>query len=304
MNLAELRTFVETVRRGSLSEAGRALGITQPGVTRHIQRLERELRTLLLERRDGPVRPTPAGREFFAFAERVLAEHQDVLARIGALRDEVRGCLNLAASTITGEYLVPRLLAEFAHLYPGVEASVVVLDTQAVVERVLAHEFEIGFVGAAVTTRQLSRIKIGEDEITLGVYPEHPFARRESIELDELAGQPLVLREAGSGTLRTLRQQIEAQGKRLPPHRVVATLSSTHAVIAAIAAGLGIGFVSSLAIPHLPAADPTHGGIRRVRINGITLRRDLWAVYEDERMTTRLLRAFVEFLRERPLSGG
>ncbi|MBI3964292.1 MAG: hypothetical protein HY329_01550, partial [Chloroflexi bacterium] len=81
-----------------------------------------------------------------------------------------------------------------------------------------------------------------------------------------------------------------AEGKTLPPHRVAARLSSTHAVVSAIAAGLGIGFVSAAAIAGRRAE------VSPVRIRGLPLRRDLYAVFVRDRLTTRLLREFAHFV--------
>ncbi|MBI3968013.1 MAG: LysR family transcriptional regulator, partial [Chloroflexi bacterium] len=73
VDLVELRAFLETVRLASFSDAARALGVTQPAVSRQVQRLEREVGASLLQRGDGPVAPTAAGHELLRFAERVLA---------------------------------------------------------------------------------------------------------------------------------------------------------------------------------------------------------------------------------------
>lgn len=76
MNLSQMRMFLEVVRHGSLSEAARQHNLTQPAVTRKMQRLEKELGTELFERGEGhQIRLTPRGRDFYNFAERVLQEY-------------------------------------------------------------------------------------------------------------------------------------------------------------------------------------------------------------------------------------
>ena len=76
MNLSQMRMFIEVVRHGSLSEAARQHQLTQPAVTRKMQRLEKELGTDLFERGEGhQIRLTPRGKDFLAFAEKVLQDY-------------------------------------------------------------------------------------------------------------------------------------------------------------------------------------------------------------------------------------
>lgn len=294
MNFSELKTFVETVKRGSFSDAARFLGITQPAVTRQIQKLERELRVQLLKRGEGAVMLTPAGKELLAHAERVLAEHQSLLERLSLLREEVDGKLTLAASTIPGEFLVPQILAEFSRLHPAVETTVSILDTQDVLSLLLEDRCDVGFVGATAENPSLSFRKIGEDEIVLAVYPEHPFFQRSYVRLPELEGQPFVMREPGSGTMQSFNRLLSSHGLSLPPHRVSAVLTTTRAVVSAIEAGLGIGFVSSKAL----STSPQPGRIKAVHLEGIPLRRDLYVAYVESHVTTRLVRELLSFVIE------
>ncbi|MDO8689388.1 MAG: selenium metabolism-associated LysR family transcriptional regulator [Dehalococcoidia bacterium] len=294
MNLSELKTFVETVRRGSFSDAARALGLSQPAVTRQIQRLERELRVQLLKRGEAPFALSPAGEELLAYAERALAAHQSLLQRLSMLREEVGGKLTLAASTIPGEFLVPQILADFTRLHPAVETTVSITDTQGVISSLIDGHCDIGFAGARIDNPKLSFKKIGEDEIVLAVYPEHPFFQRSYIELRELEGQPFVMREIGSGTMQSVHRLLGSLGLSLPPHRVSAVFSTTSAVVSAIEAGLGIGFVSAYAL----SSSPQPGRVKAVRIEGVSLCRDFYVVYDESHMADKLLTEFLAFVLE------
>ena len=293
MNFAQLRTFVETVRRRSFSEAARALGVSQPAVSRQIQKLEAELGVRLLAREEEPVGPTPAGWELFAFAERSLSEHEELLRRLAAQARTVSGVLRIAASTTPGEFLVPRLLAEFTARHAAVGAQVAIMDTAEVIERLLDHQYEIGFTGALEDRPRLAWLKLAEDEIVLAVPAGHPFAGRETIELGELAGEKLIEREDGSGTFTSLRRLLAERGAELPPHQVAMVLGSTQAILTAIRQGLGLGFISNLAL-----ASGASTSVVPVRLAGLPLHRDLYATYEPARLVTPVLTAFIDFLQE------
>jgi len=295
MRWSYLRTFVEVVQRRSFSAAAQALGISQPAVSQQIQRLEEELGVkLLLRDGRGLVGLTASGQAVLDFACSTLAAYDALCAELRRLEEDIAGTLRLAASTTPGEYLVPQLLADFRAQHPGVEAQVTVSDTANVVRHVLAGECDLGFIGAPVERPGLVRERLAADEIVLAGYPGHPFAGRERVTWEEVLAQPLIMREEGSGTRRTVEQALAAQGKELPRENVALTLGSTHAVVQAIRDELGIGFVSAFAVTRVPPAER----LPVVAIEGLTLTRDLFVVYDEARITTHLLREFVTFARE------
>ncbi|MCR4407102.1 MAG: LysR substrate-binding domain-containing protein [Anaerolineae bacterium] len=294
MRLAYLRTFVEVAQRKSFSAAAQALGISQPAVSQQMRRLEEELGVrLLLREGRGPVVLTESGKVVLDFARSTLAAYDALRTELRRLEGEIAGILRLAASTTPGEYLVPQLLAAFRGQYPGVEAQVTVSDTADAVQRVRSGACDLGFIGAPVEGPGLILERLAADEIVLAVYPEHPFAGRKRVSWEEVLAQPLIMREEGSGTRRTVESALMAQGKTLPRESIALTLGSTQAVVQAIRDELGIGFVSALAITRVPPAErlPT------VAIEDLTLTRDLFIIYDEARITTHLLRTFVAFAR-------
>jgi len=295
VNLDHVRSFLEVIKGGSLSEAARALGVSQPAVSNQIKGLERELGMELLIRGErGVVSLTAAGEVFRAFAEQVVAAHEEMLQQLNHLKKEVTGELIIAASTTPGEFVLPQLLNDFKARYPQVEAKVTIADTRDVVEKVLARECDLGFIGAPVERPRLILIPLIKDEIVLAVYPDHSFARREAIRLEELQGQRLILREEGSGTRRSLERLLAERGEKLPENNVVLVLGSTHAIIEAIQARLGIGFVSAFAVSRLQAG----GQLYTVPIAGLSLTRDLFVAYEEGQLSTRLRQEFLTFARK------
>jgi len=295
MNLDHVRSFLETIKRGSLSEAARSLGISQPAVSNQIKGLERELGMKLLIRGERRVVSlTAAGEVFLVFARQVVATHEEMLQQLNRLKEEVSGELVIAASTTPGEFVLPQLLSDFKARYPQVEAKATIADTRDVVEKVLAHECDLGFIGAPIKRPRLTLTPLIKDEIVLAVYPDHPFARREAIRLEELQGQRLIMREEGSGTRRSLERLLAERGEKLPENNVVLVLGSTHAIIEAIQAQLGIGFVSAFAVSRLQAS----GHLCTVPIEGLSLTRDLFVAYEEGQLSTRLRQEFLTFARK------
>ena len=291
MDISHIRTVREIVRRGSFSEAATALNISQPAVTLHVQRLERELGARVLERGGAHLRLTAQGEAFLQHAERIIEEDDRLREDIARLADELSGTLHIAASTIPGEYLLPALLADFVERYPDVNASLSVGDTEAVIEQVTQGECDTGFTGARSSRAGLTQEPFYHDTLALIVPTGHPFAGRVGIRPEELGRQKFVAREGGSGTMAAIRQILSAAGVEGRQWEPSAVLGSTQAVIGGVAAGLGVSIVSALAARY---AERT-GTIAVVPLEGLPSERDLFLVYVESRVTTRLLQEFTQF---------
>ena len=293
MDTDYLRTFIEIVKRGSFSEAASALGISQPAVSLQVRRLERDLKVRLLERGGGRLRLTPEGERFHRHSREVVAREERLLEGLSELADEVRGHLTIAASTVPGEFLVPALLAEFMAAHPQAEATVSIGDTGAIVDQTVNRECDFGFTGARARRGRLEHHRFVRDKIVLITAVGHPFSQRPSVRLDDLAGQRLVTRERGSGTMTNVRRQLEDAGLGRDVWSGTTVLGSTEAVISGVQAGLGVAFVSSFA-----TATPVRAGTLAVAaIEGVEIERDLFIVHHGGELSTRLEREFVTFAR-------
>ncbi len=294
MNLDHLRTLVAIVEHGSLSAAARARRISQPAVTKQVQRMEAELGLALLVR--GPTRQvelTLAGERMLAFARQTLVQWEALERDLAAVKEVGQGTLVLAASTIPGEYLLPGLLAAFRAEYPQVDVRMTVSDTEDVATRLLSDEADVGFIGSTLTRPGLRLERLVGDEVVLVVPPGHAFAQRESVTVEELRGASLILREEGSGTRRSVETALTAAGYGLPWNRVTLNLGSTQAILQAVTQGLGLGFASARAAAQGQAA----GHLACVRIEGVDLRRDLYLAYLPRRAGDPLVARFLGFVR-------
>ncbi|MBN1176291.1 MAG: LysR family transcriptional regulator [Dehalococcoidales bacterium] len=293
MNIDHLKTFQEVIRLGSFSEVARKLAISQPAVSFQIQKLEHELGMRLIDRTQRAITLTAAGKRLLKFAESVEAERESLHHDLDHMREEVSGDLLIAASTIPGEFLLPVLLAGFKQRHPAVKIQVDVSDSITVINGVRDNTYEVGFCGMAPEGQGLASFKIASDEIVLIVFPEHPFARKGEISPDDLESEPFIFREATSGTQLTLEDRLSLGGLDMRKWSPNLVLGSTQAVVSAVAAGAGIAFVSNLAIKK----SLTLGMIRQVAVRGLKFNRDFYCIYRQERIVSRLLEGFINFVR-------
>ena len=293
MDVSHVRTLLEIVRRGSFSEAASALNISQPAVSLHVQRLEREIGARLLDRGGARARLTPHGEIFVQHAERIVAADAEMREDIARLAHDLTGALRLAASTIPGEFLLPGLLADFTALHPNVTATLTVGDTEEVIGELESGESDVGFTGAPARRAALKQEPVYTDTLVLVAPADHPFAGRPSVGINELPGQRLIARETGSGTMASIQRILADAGVDARQWTPSVVLGSTQAVLNGVEAGLGVSFVSALAARRGVSA----GTIAAVALDGAALERDLFMVYQEERITTRLLEEFTEYAR-------
>jgi len=295
MNLDYLTTYRDVIEMGSFSEVAKKLSISQPAVSFQIQALERDLGIRLIDRKQKPIAMTEAGKRLLHFAGFVEKERERLTYDLSQLRDEITGELAIAASTIPGEFLVPPILAEFKRLHPTIGTRMMISDSLAVISSIQNSQYEIGFCGALPEGTDLTAFKIAEDEIVLIVLPEHPFAQRAEVSFGELEKESLIFREGNSGTQRSLESLLLEAGFDLSGCTPSLVLGSTQAVIAAVEAGIGIAFVSDVAIKKSLAL----GLVKVIAVEGLKLRRDFYRVYRKERIVSRLLEEFIAFIESR-----
>ena len=290
--LHNLETFMAVATEGSFSGAARRLGITQPSVSEQIRALELHFELSLFERLGRETRLTQAGARLHDHAERLLLALVELERDLDALKAGARGTLAIAASPVPGEAVLPPLLPLFQAAHPETSVREAIGDTRAVVERLVRREVELAVIGGPFHDERCVAEVVARDEFALIAPRSHPLAGLGAVTAERVCREPLVLREEGSGARAAVEAAFAAAGIAPERVRVVAELGSTEAVKGAVAAGLGIGFVSVCA---LVAGGPA-GVLRALPMADFAPARDLLLLSERGRPLSSLARAFRDFL--------
>ena len=222
---------------GSIRQAALAHNISQPAASMRLRSLERTLNLQLLDRSGGRARLTPTGMAVVQWSTEVLEAMQTLLIGTAAARSDGQMNLRIVASMTVAEYLVPAWLNRLRASNPRIVVSLQMGNSEHVVEVLKRRSADIGFVEGSRAPSGLGSRELQPDDLVVVVAPAHEWARRRTpITASELAGRPLVLREAGSGTREVLEMALRAVG--LEPVSMV-ELASTTAIKAAVASGTG-----------------------------------------------------------------
>jgi DNA-binding transcriptional LysR family regulator len=287
-----LETFAQAAEAGSFTAAARALGLTQAAVSQRIGGLERVLGVALFERRARRVLLTEAGRRLHGYAQRILALHDAARQAVTGRAVGATGELSLAASSVPGEHLLPALLSAFRSKYPHVQVRATVADSQAVLEQVERGRAHLGLVGKKGDSPHLEHRCFACDTLVVIVPAGHRWTRRRQVTLEQLGREPLVLREAGSGSRACLEQALAKTGKSLRDPRVALELGSNEAIKEAVGRGLGVAVLSSRVVEKEVQA----GQLGTLRIAGLPLLREMFVVWDRRRGLPIPARLFLDLL--------
>lgn len=293
MNITQLKTFIEVYKLKHVSRAAESLHLTQPAVTLHLKKLEKEFGSVLFQRRRFQFLPTHCGDILYSHARQILKQLEDAKNEIRFACEGISGTLRVSASTAPGEFLVPDILSRFVKKYPRVQVEIFVMDSDGVLRCLHKKQCDFGFVGVLQKMPGFQFIKFAEDEIVLACPKNFKLGKRKGfISLNELKDVSFVMREEGSGTMKSVRELLRKHKLSLPLHHVAAVIESSHAQLSAIEAGLGVGFVSSLALRR----KNKDSGVRALRLHGVMLMRPLYMVYEKEKLEAKLYAEFARFV--------
>jgi len=291
MNFHRLEVFHAVARRRSFSRAAEDLYTSQPNVSRHIAKLEAELGVRLFHRLGMRVALTDAGRMVFDYAERVFELTEELQRALNELKGLERGYLRLGASSTPGLYLLPPVVASFQQEHQGLEITLQLTNTQGVLEQALSNQVDLGFVEASVTVPGVQLQPYTTDELVPIAALAHPLVVAPTVTPEDLDGETLVLREEGSGTRQVVEEALVRWGVR--PNRVL-VINGCEGVKRAVAAGLGLSFVSH----HAIALELAQGWIKELPGEDLRLPRPLFIVtHKDMRPSVAAL-AFLAHVRK------
>ena len=230
MDLWQLNIFCKVIELKSFSKAAKAIHLSQPTISSHIKDLEAHFDCRLIDRLSKEATPTKAGELLYGYAKRMLALRDETETALAEYNGKVRGRLVIGGSTIPGTYLMPQLIGDFKKEYPDVIVSLVIGDTDHIIESILNGSLELGIVGAKAETQKIIQKKFIEDEMRLIVPADHRWAGKKRVSLKQLVSEPFILRERGSGTLKSLQQSLIGLGNSIESLKVIAELGSTQAI--------------------------------------------------------------------------
>jgi DNA-binding transcriptional LysR family regulator len=289
----QLRLFTAVIERGGFSRAADALGLSQPAISHQLKALSTAVGIPVLEVIGRRVQLTQAGQLLYEHAKRILAEFEAAGTALDELRGLQRGSLRLAGDTTVGIYVLPDLLGAFRHEHPGVEVRLGVDNRQGLYDRLVANEFDFVVIGRPWDDPSVPLVvrPFLANELIAIASPSHRLAGRSRLTLAQLAAEPFIVREPGSGTRDTADEALRAAGLSIRP---VMELASNGAIKRAVAQDLGVSILSRYAT----GLEIQIGHLVELPVVGFPLRRQWHLVYARDKRLGPVDEAFLRFVDE------
>lgn len=298
MTLEQLRIFVAVAEREHVTQAARALNLTQSAVSAAVSALEARYGVRLFDRVGRRIELTESGRLFLAEARAVLARAataENVLADLAGLK---RGSLSLAASQTVASYWMPPLMARYREKYPGITLKLTVGNTETVAAMVRDGAVDIGFVEGEIVEPALNAIPVADDQLIVVTRADRALEhrqpkRRQPLGATDLKEMRWVFRERGSATRSIFEDALAALGLDPASLDVVLELPSNEAVRAAVEHGAGAAALSKLAVSDALAS----GAL--TALNFPLPKRQFYAVRHRERWVSQAERELLAMAAEK-----
>nr|WP_325304652.1 selenium metabolism-associated LysR family transcriptional regulator [uncultured Dysosmobacter sp.] len=244
MDMKQLEAFVQVAQTHSFSQAASVLHLTQPTVSSRIASLEQELQVQLLRRPSAVL--SEAGEVLYGYAREILELRARSLEALGALSGQIRGTVTVAASTIPGQYFLPRLLQSFRASYPEVSFDVRLMDSAEAAGQVLSRSAEIGFTGTLPEHPKCLCRPFADDRLVV-ITPNQPRFRQYAdggFPAEQLLRESYISREPGSGTRTETEHFLRQLGVDPDQLPTAVEVRSTESLKKMVSEGVGVAILS------------------------------------------------------------
>ena len=297
MDFRQLETFVNVAKLKSFSKAAEKLYITQPTVTNHIQNLEKELGTLLINRMGKKISLTKAGTLLYKNALNILNSFEMTKFELDVFKGHIQGHLEIASSSVPRKYLLPKIMSSFLKKYPDVTFTVLENDSKQVVNAIIDGDYDFGIVGAKFGNNNLDYLKIMNDRLVV-ITPldfREDLKNFDTIKVKDLLKSNFILREEGSGTREVLQKWFKEKGIELEDIKVIAYIEDPDCIKELVTLGAGISIVSEKVIDN----EIKLNKVKALYIEDLNIEREFYFVYHKNRQLPPLGETFKDHILEK-----
>lgn len=283
MTLRHFKIFICVCDTLSMTEAAKALFISQSAISQAISELENYYDVRLFERLSRKLYITQAGERLLSYARHMLRMSADIEKDMKALLQT--GSLRLGASVTIGASMLPRLVKAFKQTHPETQISVIEDNTEQIEKLLLADKTDFGLVEGEIISRDILCSAFMEDALSLICAKDHRFAGCSAIIPQELEKEDFIVRERGSGTRKTFESVMTANNLAFKESW---TCNNADTIKAAVSAGLGVSVISNLAVEK----EIMGGSLVIVPIEGIRFERTFKIAYHKNKFLTAQMKEF------------
>ncbi|MEW6663720.1 MAG: LysR family transcriptional regulator [Thermodesulfobacteriota bacterium] len=291
INLNQLRVFYEAARSGSFTGAARKLFITQPAVTAQMKAFEDQCNLKLFKKKGRRLYLTDEGNTLLECATRIFESERELEAAIEEMRELKRGVLRLGTSKAYARYFMPFFISRFRDAYPHIKVCLDEGSSLDIIRSLVDLKNEVAVIAKVEEVPGVVFLPFRQNRLLLILPPNHRHSHRQSVSVEELVNDPMIMKEVGSGTRKLVSELFSARG--LTPNVLMET-SNTEFIKQLVQRGEGISFLVEEAV----AAEIREKKLATVPVAGETPFLDVGIAYLEDQHLSHPARAFVEMLKK------
>jgi len=288
VTLRQLQVFEAIYRLGSFTRGAEELFLTQPTVSMQIKKLTDVIGLPLFKHVGRSVEPTETGTELYATCREIFGTLTNLEMKIADLQGLKRGRLRLGVVT-TAKYLAPEMLGEFSKRYPGLDLTLKVTNKERIFERMHTNKDDLYIMGHTSDSEiEVESHSFAPNPLVVMAPRDHPLVGVENISMEEIAKEPLIIREIGSGIRDATLRAFKAKG--LTPN-IRMELGSNDAIKHSVVGGLGISVLSL----HSLTLEGADGPLAILDVEGFPILRNWYITYPKGKELSLVAQAFHSF---------
>ncbi len=290
MQIESLKVFCDLTETESFTKAAQINGITQSAVSQQISSLERQFKSLLIERSKKKFRLTREGQILYDFSKQIIQTYDALHSRLQEIKDIVSGTIRVATIYSIGLHDLPPYLKKFLKGFPTVNVHVEYRRANQVYDDVLGNVVDLGLVAYPQKDPKLEVIPLRKDVLVLICHPSHPLAKNKSIKLSQLAGQKFIGFEPDIPTRKAIDKILKEEGIEV---QHVMEFDNIETVKRAVEIEAGISIVPQATITQEVAKNT----LAEIKIEGVELYRPLAAIYKKTKVLSPAMKQFLTILK-------
>ncbi len=285
INLFFLKTFVDTVKTGSVKTSAHKNFVTQPAVSQHIRLIEKHLDCRLFERHNRKITLTPAGQAFLPYAENLLRQYEESLMRLREINGKFSGTISLATIYSIGLYHLQPIVHGFLKKYPKINIRLEYHTFDVIYEKIANQTIDFGFVAYPKSRPGIHAEVFAEERMVLAQSPGHRVFKKRRILLSELHKARFVGFSEHTPTRKTVNAFLNQHG-------ILPAFVNEYDNIETLKSAMTLGIGCSIVPLETLKRELIDGSLEIVHVDGLDLNRPLGLLYARGKTFTESAKEF------------
>jgi len=290
MQIESLKVFCDLTETESFTKAAQINQVTQSAVSQQISSLERQFKSLLIERSKKKFRLTREGQVLYEYSKQIIQTYDSLHNRLQEIKDIISGTIRVATIYSIGLHDLPPYLKKFLKLFPTVNVHIEYRRANQVYEDVLGNVVDLGLVAYPVKDPKLELVPLRKDALVMICHPNHPLAKNKTVKLSQLSGQKFIGFEPDIPTRKAIDKILKENNVEV---QTVMEFDNIETVKRAVEIEAGISIVPQGTITQ----EVSKQTLAELKIEGLELYRPLAAIYKKNKVLSPAMKQFLSMLK-------